>query len=134
MQTDMYICKLSPTHPLPSFPLSSLLFDPHPHLCTSTHVYFRSPASPWMVFLMRSSMVVSHWSRRDTESNSFTASVNASLFCSSWASRSFCGDKDRRRQSQLQAHWLSFAEFLTYFDETMMKTKEVKEGDRKKNV
>lgn len=43
-----------------------------------------------MVFLMRSSMVVSHWSRRDTESKSLTASVNASLFCSSWASSSFC--------------------------------------------
>lgn len=59
------------------------------HLKLFFFVYFRSPESPWMVFLMRSSMVVNHWSKRDTESNSLTASVNASLFCSSWASRSF---------------------------------------------
>lgn len=32
----------------------------------------RSSSSPWMVFLMRSSMVVSHWSRRVMESYSFT--------------------------------------------------------------
>lgn len=90
--------------PSPSlFPSYIPFIDPLPHLCTSTRVYFRSPASPWMVFLMRSSMVVSHWSRRDTESNSFTASVNASLFCSSWASRSFCADKHRRWQRQLRA-------------------------------
>lgn len=39
-------------------------------------LHLRSPSpSPWMDFLMRSSMVVSHWSRREMESNSFTASV-----------------------------------------------------------
>lgn len=38
-------------------------------------LHLRSPSpspSPWTDFLMRSSMVVSHWSRRDIESNSFT--------------------------------------------------------------
>lgn len=42
--------------------------------------------------------MVNHWSRRDIESNSLTASVKASLFCSSWASRSFCrNDTEDRR-------------------------------------
>lgn len=35
-------------------------------------LYFRSPSSPWMVFLMRSRRVVCHWSRREMESNSLT--------------------------------------------------------------
>lgn len=34
--------------------------------------HFRSPSSPWMVFLMRSRRVVCHWSRREIESNSLT--------------------------------------------------------------
>lgn len=106
MQTDIYNIKLPPSFNPNHFiflllevsielPIPSILvwFEPHP--CPwhsplfSNGVYLRSPASPWMVFLMRRSIVVSHWSRRDTESNSLTASVNASLFCSSWASSSF---------------------------------------------
>jgi len=36
-------------------------------------IHFRSPSpSPWIDFLMRSNMVVSHWSNRDIESNSLT--------------------------------------------------------------
>lgn len=42
-----------------------------PQYLSRTH-HFRSPASPWMVFLIRSNMVVCHWSRREIESNSFT--------------------------------------------------------------
>ena len=34
--------------------------------------HFKSPSSPWMVFLMRSRRVVCHWSRREIESNSLT--------------------------------------------------------------
>lgn len=34
--------------------------------------HFRSPSSPWMVFLMRSRRVVCHWSRREMESKSLT--------------------------------------------------------------
>lgn len=43
-----------------------------PRSCVdSTH--FKSPSSsPWMFFLMRSRMVVCHWSRREMESNSLT--------------------------------------------------------------
>lgn len=100
MQTGMYSCKpnptLPPSNPFFSFYLTLVLFfpftPPRSNLGSSSFlfVYFRSPPSPWMVFLMRRSIVVNHWSRRDIESNSLTASVNASLFCSSWASRSFC--------------------------------------------
>lgn len=46
-----------------------------PPCCTSSPLgffHFRSPSSPWMVFLMRSRRVVCHWSRREIESNSFT--------------------------------------------------------------
>lgn len=43
-----------------------------PPLALCIGLYFRSPSSPWMVFLMRSSSVVCHWSRREMESNSFT--------------------------------------------------------------
>lgn len=40
---------------------------------TPRTIHFRSPSpSPWIDFLMRSSMVVSHWSNRDIESNSLT--------------------------------------------------------------
>ena len=40
---------------------------------TAPHLRSPSPSpSPWIDFLMRSSMVVSHWSRREMESNSFT--------------------------------------------------------------
>uniref|UniRef100_A0A3Q3D592 GDNF inducible zinc finger protein 1 n=1 Tax=Hippocampus comes TaxID=109280 RepID=A0A3Q3D592_HIPCM len=38
----------------------------------SAYSHLRSPSSPWMVFLMRSSSVVCHWSRREMESNSLT--------------------------------------------------------------
>lgn len=44
-----------------------------PLCCTSaSSAHFRSPSSPWMVFLMRSRRVVCHWSRREIESNSLT--------------------------------------------------------------
>lgn len=44
-----------------------------PLCCTSAgSTHFRSPSSPWMVFLMRSRRVVCHWSRREMESNSLT--------------------------------------------------------------
>lgn len=44
-----------------------------PLCCTSAgSAHFRSPSSPWMVFLMRSRRVVCHWSRREMESNSLT--------------------------------------------------------------
>lgn len=106
MQTGMYNCKPNPSpsfkhlllilpHPCPLLPTAHS-FSPSrflPALFFNFIVYFRSPPSPWMVFLMRRSIVVNHWSRRDIESNSLTASVNASLFCSSCASRSFCCNK-----------------------------------------
>lgn len=110
MQTGMYNCKpnptLPPSNPFSSFYLTLVLFFQPAHSVSpsqikpglffiSRFVYFRSPPSPWMVFLMRRSIVVNHWSRRDIESNSLTASVNASLFCSSWASRSFCCNDTR---------------------------------------
>lgn len=101
MQTGMYNCNpnpsLPPSNPFSSFYLNLVLFfplsivSPRPiSIPFNSNDYFRSPPSPWMVFLMRRSIVVNHWSRRDIESNSLTASVNASLFCSSCASRSFC--------------------------------------------
>lgn len=108
MQTGMYNCKPNPSpsfkhlllilpHPCPLL-LTAHSFSPscfHPALFFNFIVYFKSPLSPWMVFLMRRSIVVNHWSRRDIESNSLTASVNASLFCSSCASRSFCCNKTK---------------------------------------
>lgn len=101
MQTGMYNCNpnpsLPPSNPFSSFYLTLVFFFPLPIVSPppisipfNSNVYFRSPPSPWMVFLIRRSIVVNHWSRRDIESNSLTASVNASLFCSSCASRSFC--------------------------------------------
>lgn len=47
---------------VPSLWAALLMVSPH----------FRSPSSPWMVFLMRSRRVVCHWSRREIESNSLT--------------------------------------------------------------
>lgn len=57
-----------------------------PPLAFCLCLYFRSPSSPWMVFLMRSSSVVCHWSRREMESNSFTCrgglkKIQRSAFC-----------------------------------------------------
>lgn len=131
MQTDMYICKLSPTHPLLTFPFFPFVWPSSPPLHIHTCLFQVSGVSLDGLF--------------DAEQHGGQPLVQAGHRV-----KLLYGLRERlavlllvglqeflRQQTQettepVTGHWLSFAEFLTYFDETMMKTKEVKAGDRKK--